>query len=119
MEKFLNILKKNGEVISVEVRGNEIEFNNKRAKVILATDITEKLTYIDAIEKQNKRLKQIAWEQSHLVRAPLSRLMGIVDLIENGALEVSEKEELLSDILQSAKEMDATIKEISDKTISD
>ncbi|RFN58181.1 PAS domain S-box protein [Marixanthomonas ophiurae] len=116
--KVFKHIKKNGDVIFVEVRGNKIEFNNKNAEVILATDITEKLTYIEAIENKNKRLKQIAWDQSHLVRAPLSRLMGIIDLIKNGALEISEKEELLSDILESAKEMDSTIKEISDKTNS-
>jgi hypothetical protein len=39
-------------------------------------------THWIAIEKQNKKLKEIAWAQSHIVRAPLARMLGIVNLIK-------------------------------------
>jgi hypothetical protein len=35
-------------------------------------------------------LKNIAWTQSHVVRAPLSRILGIIDLIEGETENFSE-----------------------------
>ena len=110
--------KSNGEYTFVIDRGVIIRnANGKAIRMVGAmTDVTEKLAHIKAIEDQNKLLKQIAWEQSHLFRAPLSRLMGIVDLIDNGKLQVSEKEDLLTDVIESANEMDTIVKDISEKT---
>lgn len=112
--------KSNNEYAFVIDRGVIIRDSNGKAirMVGAMTDITEKLAYIKAIENQNKLLKQIAWEQSHLFRAPLSRLMGIIDLIDNGELQVSEKENLLIDVIESANEMDTIVKDISEKTSS-
>lgn len=62
-------LKKNGEIILVEIRSNYIDFKGAKAEIILATDITERVRHIEEIEDQNKRLKEIAWVQSHVVRA--------------------------------------------------
>jgi len=110
--------KSNGEYAFVIDRGVIIrDASGKAVRMVGAmTDVTEKLAHIKAIEDQNKLLKQIAWEQSHLFRAPLSRLMGIVDLIDNGELQVSEKEDLLIDVIESANEMDTIVKDISEKT---
>ena len=112
--------KSNNEYAFVIDRGVIIRDENGKALRMVGamTDITEKLAYIKAIENQNKLLKQIAWEQSHLFRAPLSRLMGIIDLIDNGELQVSEKEDLLIDVIESANEMDTIVKDISEKTSS-
>ncbi|MFC4721724.1 PAS domain S-box protein [Geojedonia litorea] len=111
-------LKKNGEIIYVEICGSVIDFEDKKAELILATDITEKLNYIKAVEDQNTLLKEIAWMQSHIVRAPLARIMSIIDLMHHDNLDMVEKEEFLDDILESAKELDAIIREISDKSTS-
>ncbi|HBY68079.1 MAG TPA: hypothetical protein DEG69_10160 [Flavobacteriaceae bacterium] len=112
--------KANNEYAFVIDRG--VIIRNEKGKAVrmvgAMTDITEKLAHIKAIEDQNKLLKQIAWEQSHLFRAPLSRLMGIIDLIDNGELQVSEKEDLLIDVIESANEMDIIVKDISEKTSS-
>src|SRR5690606_5516483 len=75
--------KKSGERIYVEVKSNIIKFHGRKAEVILAHDISEKLDYIQAIEAQNKKLQDIAWMQSHVVRAPLARIMGLADLIQH------------------------------------
>ncbi|MEO6638224.1 MAG: response regulator, partial [Ginsengibacter sp.] len=73
--------KKNEEVIQVELQSNVIDFNGRDARITLANDITERVNYIGAIEKQNKILQEIAWIQSHVVRAPLAKIMGLIDLI--------------------------------------
>src|SRR5690606_14994683 len=66
--------KKNGKIIQVDVQSNIISFHGRKAEVVLANDITEKLYHIEAIEAQNKKLQEIAWMQSHMVRAPLARI---------------------------------------------
>jgi signal transduction histidine kinase len=74
-------------------------------------DITEQINYIQAIEDQNTRLREIAWFQSHVVRAPLARIMGLTDLLKNAEGETYYSE-LLAHILTSAQELDDVIRSI-------
>jgi light-regulated signal transduction histidine kinase (bacteriophytochrome) len=79
-------------------------------------DITERIQYIKAIEKQNEKLQQIAWTQSHVARAPLARMMGIVSLIKEMDSTSSEFEDLLNHFLDSGAELDKIIRKIVKKT---
>jgi len=84
--------------------------------VVNSKDITDSVNYIHAIEEQNSRLREIAWTQSHVVRAPLSRIMGLIEVIR---LHPENKEfhlELLPHVLNSAHELDEIIKTIVCKT---
>ncbi|MBE9464181.1 PAS domain S-box protein [Dyadobacter subterraneus] len=108
--------KKNGEIIQAEIQSNGIYIDGRRARVVLINDITERLRYIEAIESQNQKLQEIAWLQSHVVRAPVARLMGIVDLIKNYQHSENEQNELLDHILISANELDGIIRDIANKT---
>ncbi len=107
--------KKNGEIIYVEIQSNTLSFQNTVGRIILANDVTERNAYVEAIEKQNEKLKEIAWIQSHVVRAPLSRMMGLIDIIKNYRIDDIENEELLNYLLVSAEELDNVIKDISKK----
>lgn len=78
-------------------------------------DITEVQNYIQTIEDHNRRLKDIAWTQSHVVRAPLARIMGLIDLIQNYS-DIEEQSLLLEHINTSAKELDGIIRKITSKT---
>jgi PAS domain S-box-containing protein len=110
-------LKKSGEVILVEINSNPILFNGRPAKLILANDITLKKAYIETIEHQNTKLKDIAWMQSHVVRAPLARLLGLVNLLGLELKDLSEENKTLMDyITTSAEELDDVIKDINQKT---
>jgi FixJ family two-component response regulator len=71
---------------------------------------------IAAIEKQNEVLKEIAWIQSHKVRAPLARMMGIIELIKNKKDDLVLNENLLGHFMQSADELDSIIREIVAKS---
>lgn len=107
--------KKNGKTIHVEVQSNIIQFRGRKAEIILAHDISEKLEYIAAIEAQNRKLQEIAWMQSHVVRAPLARIMGLVELIQYYPASGIENSELLDAITDSAAELDDILKGITDK----
>lgn len=112
-------LKKNGEIIKVEIGSSAILFNGRQAKLVLVNDITEKVHYIETIENQNRALKEISWIQSHVVRAPLARLMGLVNLLENESFHINpELNGLLSHIKTSSFELDDIIRDISKKSES-
>ena len=113
---FFKHQKKSGKVITVEITSNLIAHNGKTVRIILANDITERLKYIEAIVDQNKKLKEIAWVQSHVVRAPLARMMGLIKVLQNNKLQVSNDTDFLFDeLLKSADELDIIIREISNK----
>jgi signal transduction histidine kinase len=108
--------KKNGEIILVEVRANPITYKGRNARIVLANDITEKIKYIESIEIQNKNLSEIAWIQSHLVRAPLARIMGIIQMFEHDTkMSEPERQMFFEHIIASAHELDELIMEISQK----
>ncbi|MEX2511941.1 MAG: PAS domain S-box protein [Cyclobacteriaceae bacterium] len=108
--------KKNGEVIFVEISINMIIFQGKPSKLVLANDVTQKRAHIETIELQNTKLREIAWVQSHIVRAPLARLIGLVNLLELDLRDLpQDKKELLEYIVASAEELDGIVKEINEK----
>ena len=108
--------KKNGEIIQVEISGNAIPYKGKNAKVVLAIDVTERVNYIKAVEEQNEKLREISWIQSHVVRAPLARILGLISLIKDLKANGIEKEEIMDYLEISANELDRVIREITDKT---
>ncbi|MDB5014507.1 MAG: domain S-box protein, partial [Daejeonella sp.] len=108
-------VKKNGVIIYADIQTNIIEYNGKAARLVFANDISERLNHIEAIESQNQKLKEIAWIQSHIVRAPLSRIMGLVTLAKDHQTTENEKNEILDYLLTSAYELDGIIKDIYGK----
>jgi hypothetical protein len=84
---------------------------------VQSNDISETLKHINTIEVQNAKLKNIAWTQSHVVRAPLSRILGIIDLIEGETENFSEMLFWLKQLRISTNEMDGIVKRIVKETI--
>ncbi len=78
-------------------------------------DITDFVKNLQEIEAQNKKLKEITWQQSHEVRAPLSRIMGLVNLLEMSTFKEIEEKTILGHIKDSANEMDGVIRSIVSK----
>jgi len=82
---------------------------------VICRDATERLKYLEAIEEQNKQLRDIAWFQSHITRAPLARIMGLTGLLAIDQTETSLRE-ILPLLQKSADELDQIIKGIVEKT---
>ncbi|WP_222706183.1 PAS domain-containing protein [Mesonia sp. K4-1] len=81
-----------------------------------ALDITTAKQQFKRIKKQNESLREIAWLQSHVIRAPLSRIMGLVYFAKNQSEQEKSKEEIFDMIATSAEELDQVIHKIIDKT---
>ena len=107
--------KKDGGIIKVEIKSNVVEFEGRRAEIVLAHDITERINYISDIVDKNKRLQEIAWIQSHVVRAPLARLMGLVNAMSDSVEDEKDYQKLYRLIMKSANELDGIIRDIAQK----
>lgn len=108
--------KKDGKVIHVDWHCNPLTYKGTEAVVILAHDITDTINYIRDIEIKNNKLVEIAWIQSHVVRAPLARMMGLIDLMKNPQIAATERDDLIEPLLASAYELDSLIKDILART---
>lgn len=73
-------------------------------------DITERQEHLQKIENQNKRLREIAWIQSHLVRAPVASILGLAQLC---SLDDSANAEIIPMLKQAAEELDKVIMNIT------
>lgn len=80
-------------------------------------DITERKNfeisrndYVRQIEIQNEKLKNIAWTQSHIVRAPLARMLGVMNVIEDTDQSPDDTLIWLKHLRDSANELDEIIK---------
>lgn len=71
---------------------------------------------LESIELQNKALREISWIQSHVVRAPLARMMGAISLLEIKDNSGVSQEEIMEIVITSANEIDKTVREISAKS---
>ncbi len=116
----LKVIRKDGSERYVFVKGQISRQGTGHGNpklVAVVQDITDLKQVMQELEMQNRQLKEIAWTQSHIVRAPLSRLMGLVKLLSDGVVGPGEDHtQILSYIVQSANELDRIIADITEKT---
>ena len=112
---FVHTLK-TGENINVEIYSSNVEYQDREVRLVLANDVTDKVNYINKIEAQNIKLKDIAWKQSHVVRAPLSRILGIINLMELESFASDDLPFLINELKSSANEMDGIVRNIIDES---
>jgi len=70
----------------------------------------------EALEEQNQKLREISWMQSHVIRAPVAKIIGLIPLINDVKENKSEREKMLAYLLLSANELDEVIGDITEKT---
>ncbi len=110
-------IKANGDVAFMQHRGIFIrDVNGKAIRALGAMiDLTETLDRMHKIELQNKALREIAWTQSHIVRAPLTNLMGFISLFKENLKTNSIDDKLCDYIISSSNKLDQVIHDIVKK----
>lgn len=80
-------------------------------------DISVRKNYTNSIKEQNEKLREIAWVQSHEVRAPLARLLGLLDLLDNFQnINEDSKTRVIQSLRDSALELDIIIRDVVRRT---
>lgn len=82
---------------------------------ITGRDVTARKLYLRSVEEQNKTFREISWMQSHLVRAPLARIMGLLPMLQNAA-DDEDKKKIVDYLNISAGELDDIIRQITEKS---
>lgn len=112
------VLTKNGKRIPVEITaGSPFQVGDETFAAAYFKDITRRKIILANLEKKNQQLKEIAWTQSHMVRAPLTRIMGLANALQRGIVPECERQQYLNYIKNSSDELDDVIKDITAKTI--
>ncbi|RQO70720.1 hypothetical protein DBR43_22250 [Pedobacter sp. KBW06] len=78
---ILTHMNKEGHSFPVEIDTNIVSLDGVEARLVLATDVSKRVNYVRMIEKQNQDFKDIAWIQSHKVRAPLTNIMSLTEMM--------------------------------------
>ncbi|GAA0879858.1 hypothetical protein GCM10009119_28270 [Algoriphagus jejuensis] len=113
-----HILTKRGEEIIIRGYGIRTQLGKNEAPgyIVAFQNITEEVRFLKALEAHNSQLKELASEQSHLVRAPLARIMGIASLLQDSEnLDKPEELTLLQTLEVSAEELDLALRDITQK----
>lgn len=107
----VSLFTKAGEFKDVEINFAKI----KESIVAMYRDVTELVHINDRLTKQYKLLSEIAWTQSHVVRAPVARLMSLYDFLANKEFGLISEQELMAYMRSSLLELDGVIREVSNK----
>lgn len=124
--------KKNGELITVTVSAGDVLFKHKTRRLCVITDITEMLRAhedrklaeeaskekADKLEEQNRKLREIAFKASHLIRSPLTNILGLVNLLNDPALNIDEKQTLFEPLKGAGDRLDLIIRQIVAETFT-
>lgn len=109
-------LNSQGELRYMDVKVVRVEIQGKILAMHIASDVTERRKYLEAIQEQNEALKQIAWVQSHKLRAPLARMLSLIDLIKHTDATTDQRfPDYLNWLIGSSEELDAVIHEITQR----
>jgi light-regulated signal transduction histidine kinase (bacteriophytochrome) len=73
-------------------------------------DISRLQEHVEQIEKQNDKLRKIAWIHSHKVRRPVASILGLAQLCQ---LDLTADREIISMLMEATKQLDERICEIT------
>lgn len=106
----------NARVIEVSKQDNEVMVHASVFKVVDRKKFEDELRMrkekaeLETLQKEES-LKKVASEQSHLVRAPLANVLGLIALLEQAELK-GNSSELIVMLKDSANQLDTVIKSI-------
>lgn len=117
---YCRIITGKNETKHILIRGEVILNENGTIAMINGTlqDVTEQRLYIQKIQLQNQKLKDIAWIQSHKVRSPVATIMGLIQLFNKEDMTDPVNQQVLEGLEEAALNLDEVIKEINAKTES-
>ena len=72
--------RKNGEIFFVEINSHPIIYKDRKAKLVMASDITKRVETEEEIKAVVSELNNFVYRASHDIRGPLARLIGLSNL---------------------------------------
>ncbi|WP_180754462.1 PAS domain-containing protein [Hymenobacter sp. DG01] len=88
-------------------------FPSQEGLSVYFTDITDKVKAHEQLYRQNKDLQQFAYIVSHNLRAPLTNMLGLLDLLVAQAGNAPEYAPLLSHLQLSTQQLDTVLHDMN------
>lgn len=107
---------KNGGKIMADIHVSSIKLNGRWVRIAIVRDITAETDYIATIARKRKKMREIAYMQSHIIRNPLSQILGITQLIKAGPMENTDFEQSIKYLIISAEKLDVVVTDIIKQT---
>ncbi len=119
-ESFITIVEENfgGIMLCKEFSNNPIidHDGNIIGVNCIARDISEQKRQFLKIQEQNEKLKEIAWIQSHKVRAPVATILGLIELFNYDSSVPDSYMDLVGMLKTATNNLDKIIREVVEKT---
>jgi signal transduction histidine kinase len=110
--RFYNELQKQNDTISEQNR--LLEHQRKSLEQFMAQLEDKLATGTQMLERQNEQLNEYTFFNSHILRAPVSRIRGLLNLLSL-KIDVAEEEKVRHLLIESMNELDKAIKSINEK----
>lgn len=114
-------LRKNGELIYVNVQSHVVEFNKRMARHVLAIDITDIKLAQDALLAAKKKAEEsdhlktaFLANMSHEIRTPMNGIIGFMELLQQPDLPEDQFDEYIEIVKKSGERLLNTINDIID-----
>lgn len=98
----------------IETMNEELNALNEELSTINETLETTVQKRTSELETQNKQLTEYAFINSHILRAPLARILGLAHLILSTESNAIQDKDLLKGLIHASNELDVIIRKISD-----
>lgn len=117
-QSYLLLKQKNQEITLQAdlLKSQTSELVTKQEKILNKNKKLKKEVKVSSLEltSQNERLREYAFTNAHLVRAPLARILGLVDLLMEDELTEEQRKEFRAHLKDSAIELDLVIRNFSE-----
>lgn len=107
--------KKNNTTFIVQISGHSTTYNEKKARIAVAIDITEDKKQREEKEAVIAKLEDYAFYASHNIRRPISSILGIVDLLKMSWDDRKNYEELMANLQIATMDLDEVIRVMNAK----
>jgi PAS domain S-box-containing protein len=114
--KYFTHFLSNGNEIHVDIYFRKINNGAKNKLIVQSNDISETVRQLKTIETQNATLSKIAWTQSNVLNAPVTRILEIVNLMEEQPDNLDKISFWLAQLKISSMEVENILKKIIDQT---
>lgn len=117
-EFYFRVITMQMEIRHVLIKGEV--FRNDAGEPILVKgtiqDVSELRNHMLKVELQNKKLRKIAWLQSHRMRSPVATILGLTDLLNENDPSDPVNTEIIRNIRDLAHKLDTMIHEVDTLT---
>ncbi len=87
---------------------------NPRTITTVAEDVTEMILLQDELREKVQQLELISYKNSHLIRSPVSSIIGLINLIEVREITSTHNLKIFTFLKQAIEKLDTVIREIND-----